>query len=130
MPVTSTKMAAATSERRSRPWTARSIRLARANSTHTHQTMTAVGERNTCGPPVASARFLRPTGTVPICSGYPPASQRAAGAAWTEERRRSDEGRRRLKGGPEASESKGSPEARLKGSIEGGEQDPHQVGQV
>jgi hypothetical protein len=28
--------------------------------------MTAVGERNTCGPPVASARFLRPTGTVPI----------------------------------------------------------------
>ena len=34
----------------------------------------------------------------------------------------SDEGRRRLKGGPEASE--------LKSSVEGGEQDPHQVGQV
>jgi len=31
------------------------------------------------------------------------ASQRAAGAAWTDERRRSEEGRRRLKGGPEAS---------------------------
>jgi hypothetical protein len=32
-----------------------------------------------------------------------PASQRAAGADWTDERRRSEEGRRRLKGGPEAS---------------------------
>jgi primosomal protein N' (replication factor Y) (superfamily II helicase) len=33
----------------------------------------------------------------------PPASQRAAGAAWTEERGTSDEGRQRLQGGPEAS---------------------------
>ena len=32
-----------------------------------------------------------------------PASQRAAGAAWTDERGTSEEGRRRLKGGPEAS---------------------------
>src|SRR6202043_3766364 len=72
MPVTSAKMAAATSDKRSRPWTARSIRLATANSTHTHQTMIPVTERNTCGPPVASARLLRPTGTVPIHPGYPP----------------------------------------------------------
>ena len=35
----------------------------------------------------------------------PLASQRDAGAAWTEERGTSDEGRRRLKGGPEASET-------------------------
>jgi len=33
----------------------------------------------------------------------PTASQRGADAAWTEERRRSDEGRKRLKGAPEAS---------------------------
>ena len=33
----------------------------------------------------------------------PPASQGAAGAAWTEERGTSDEGRKRLKSGPEAS---------------------------
>jgi hypothetical protein len=37
-----------------------------------------------------------------------PASQRGAGAAWTEERRRSDEGRRRLNGAPEASGGKQS----------------------
>jgi hypothetical protein len=38
-----------------------------------------------------------------IIDAATPASQRAAGAAWTDERGTSEEGRRRLKGGPEAS---------------------------
>src|SRR5271165_5536861 len=46
MPVTSSRMAAATTERRSRPCTARSIPLATAKSSHTTQTTMAVGERN------------------------------------------------------------------------------------
>ena len=46
---------------------------------------------------------------IPRAKGAPPASQRAAGAAWTKERRRSDEGRRRLEGGPEASGKTGRP---------------------
>src|ERR1700760_4441936 len=40
-------MNTATTARWLRPWTARSIRLARAKSTHTHQMMTAPGDRNT-----------------------------------------------------------------------------------
>src|ERR1700751_2408661 len=38
-----------------------------------------------------------------VIAAAPPASQRAAGAACTDERGTSEEGRRRLKGGPEAS---------------------------
>ena len=47
----SSKMAAATADAWSRPWTARSTQLPTAKSSHTIQTMTAVGERNTCGLP-------------------------------------------------------------------------------
>src|ERR1700744_590385 len=67
-------MAAATTAPWSRPCTARSMKLASANTTQTHQRMTAVGERKVCGPPATADRFRRLTGTLPIRLAYPPAA--------------------------------------------------------
>src|ERR1700734_236590 len=65
MPVASSNRAAATAEVWSRPCTARSTQLAAANSSHTTQTTTAVGERNVWTVRSARPRFWPPAGAGP-----------------------------------------------------------------
>src|SRR5215472_617437 len=54
-PVISSRPRAVTTDSRSRPCTARSIRLATANAVQTHHATTAIGERNTCLPEQSSS---------------------------------------------------------------------------